>query len=174
MVVFLLEQKEKLNTFDNRVIKWIKRNLRSENIDYKLIFLKPYITELELNLLDLSNNKIQYIFWSGNLTNKNLSIVKQFQNSIVMLSKQTIFSVNNNGFTENDAINHNLKIMYLDEEEQEYNKDWKLAIKSSYFNITQRIILESIYNNESNYKNSEIVNEEFEDNFENLTKIQYL
>ena len=174
MILFLLDKTEKLSSFDNKVIKWIKRNIRSENIDYRLLFVNLFLKQSDVSKLDLGNDKIQFIFWSSKLTKYNLSIVKEFPNSVVLLTKESVFSVNNyQYFTENDAINHNLNIMYLEEEEQDYNKDWKLAIKKSFYNLSQRTILEQIYNNESNYKNNE-TKEEFEDNYSDLTKIQFL
>lgn len=170
MILFFLEKTDKLTSFDNKLIKFIKRYVRAENIDYRLIFVNPYWTEADVQKFIEPFKNVQYIFWSGNLTKNNLSIVKRFQQSIVVLSRQTILSINN-GFNENDAINHNLQIMYLDEEEQEYNKDWKMAIKSGYYNISQRQILDSIYNNIDNQKTYSDNQSEFEDNFQ---KIQFL
>lgn len=171
MIILLLERKEKLSSFDNKVIKWIKRNIRSENIDYRLLFVKSYLADSDISKLNLHDKNVQFIFWSGKLAKNNLSIVKQFPNSIVILSKHTMLGINSDWFNENDAINHNLNIMYLTEEEQEYNREWKLAIRPDFYSISQKRILDQIYDDPKNFKN--YCNEEFEDTFESITKNQF-
>lgn len=134
------------------IIAWVRLNLQIKGYKYKLHFCRPFIYDTDIykpekrdenGLLLVKEEKVSnsdYVLWNPLVAGRNLDFVRQFQNSIVLLEKQTLLSekINKtNPINENLAVNYGFYLMYLDEQFQA-PKEWKLAIQADNYLITQK------------------------------------
>lgn len=119
--------------------------------------------ESELN--GITNN--DYIFWNPFIAGKNLSLVQEYKNSIVVIERQTNMNqklTHLHPINENLAVNYGFYLMYLDENEA-VSTDWRLAVQKSIYLRTQEQLLQILLSNPNNFKKEQI---ERQDAFEDL------
>lgn len=129
-----------------QIIEFIKKEIRSKNIQYKLLFVKPNIDDDDFS--EIKSNDI--LLWHPNVASSNIFFVKKFEYSIVLLQSKTVFLQKEsvlNPITENMAINHSFFIMYLDESYNEVsNSDWSMVVNQDYYLISQKRFREILTN----------------------------
>lgn len=129
-------QKEEIKFKQDQIIKFVKKNVRDHNINYKLHFFNRTIFDNEISDLDVND----IIMWHPNVAASNLDIVKRFQYSIVLLVSSTILVQQvslSNPINENMAVNHGFHILYMDEKyNDETNKEWKLVVEKDQYLVT--------------------------------------
>lgn len=149
---------------NRQIIEWIRNNLQKNNFDYHIKFVNEYMFESELSEIQQND----YVFWNPYIASKNLALVQEYRNSIVILKHQTYIneSVSHvNPINENTAVNYGFSIMYLNEQEFS-TKDWKLAVQDTMYLLRQEQILQTLSENPNNYKQKQI---ERQDAFEDLS-----
>lgn len=119
-----------------QIINFVKNEIRSKGIPYKIIFGKPNMDDSDIS--QISQDDI--VLWHPNVASSNIEFVKKFQHSIVLLESKTVLiqkqSVKN-PITENMAINHGFYIMYLDETDKEItNAEWSMVVNQDSYLIT--------------------------------------
>lgn len=122
--------------YQKNMIKFISDNRdKLSPFKIKFIYCDDYIFEDKLP--DFTKKDI--IIWNNELAGRNLDIVKRFQKSVVLLPKRTILTQKQSKFnpiTENMAINHDFKIMYISNEIDITNEEWSLVIDETNYVVT--------------------------------------
>lgn len=122
------------------LIEFIKDEIKS-NYEYKI--LKP---KSKINDLDFSSENDIFIF-EPMIANKNLDILRKYPNSIVVLEKPTILIQKISKFNpinENIAINNNFKLLYLSDEVDPTNNEFKIILNENEFIITKKQLFDLI------------------------------
>ena len=119
-----------------QIIDFLKLNIRSNNIKYKLMFAKQNMDDKDIEQI----NQNDIVLWHPNIAASNIDFVKRFKHSIVLLQSKTVLiqkeSVKN-PITENMAVNHGFYIMYLDEFDKEStNADWSMVVNQDSYLVT--------------------------------------
>lgn len=172
MIYVLLGDKTSTNQtlqYNKKIIDWCREVFQSKNIEYKILFCKPYMFEIEFGLDDI-------IFWNPFIAANNLDIVIRYRHSIVILERQTLLSekvTEINPINENLAVNYGFFLMYLIEDNNEnISREWRLAIQTNNYLMPKNIVLNKIYNNPKNYRKQFIERKEIvEDNKEIKTQV---
>lgn len=145
MIYILLYKKpenEFISDLQKRIILFLNEFL-VKNIDkseYKIILCNKHIIENDLKIIDIKND---YVLWHPNLASDNLSLVKRFINSIVILKHKTVLIQKiskRNSINENMAINNNFKLMYIENDYNDVtNLNYKLVTQPQIININNLI-----------------------------------
>lgn len=124
-----------------------------DNIQYKLIFNPKHI--FESTIADINQSK-DIVLWNPYVAYSNLDLVKQFQNSIVILEKPTLLIQKiseANPINENVAINHGFFLIYINPDREEItNNEWKLVVQEDQYVMTMENLLNLIKTDESNLR----------------------
>ncbi len=148
---------------NKQIIEWCRKNLQKNNFNYHIRFVNEYMFETEL--LGIQEN--DYVFWNPFIASKNLALVQEFKNSIIILEHQTYINENIshvNPINENTAVNYGFSIMYLNEQEFS-TKEWKLAVQDTMYLLRQEQILQTLSQNPENFKHNQV---DRQDAFEDL------
>lgn len=125
-----------------KIVNYFKQFTKENpNINVKIYIVPKHIVEKTIERID----KTDYIIWHPLVAHNNLTLLKTFKNSIVMLEKKTVLlqkiSVNN-PVNENMAINHNFKLIYIDEQNDDItNIDYRILGYSGDFLISREQLL---------------------------------
>lgn len=146
MIIHIMLSNDKLCEIQPKIIEFIAKNIvdkkyinfgdNANNLTFKFIFNPQHIIESKLPQFKAED----IIIWHPVTAGNNLDIMKQYTNSIVILPRKTILIQKiskNNPITENMAINHEFKILYIDPSAEEItNEEWKLVIPENHYSIT--------------------------------------
>jgi hypothetical protein len=137
-MIFLFLKLDKKSSEQKEIINFFKNKIKSNNIEYKILFMKELIIpDFIVEEIDKQND---IIFWEPKLAHYNIELMKTFSNSIVILKKPTIYLQKISEFNyinENMAINNGFFIMYINPEMIDItNSEWKLAIRDDIFLLT--------------------------------------
>lgn len=127
-----------------KIVSFIKQSLENNPDIYVKIYISPkHIIESTLENVDKNND---YIIWHPVVAHNNLTLLKTYRNSIVILQKKTVLLQKvseNNPINENMAINHNFKLMYIDENNDDItNQDYRiLGYKGDYLINMEKVIM---------------------------------
>lgn len=136
-----------------KIIEFLKNNLVGNltSSEYKIIYCPKHIVEQNIKFID--NN--DYVIFHPNVAANNLSIVKNYLNSIVILKHRTLLLQKiseRNAINENMSINHGFSIMYIESLYNDVtNDDWKLVIEPKIITINQ--LINNINNGKRNNEN---------------------
>jgi hypothetical protein len=114
-----------------KIMNFLKEKLKNlDSKKYKIIYCPKHIIEKNIEEIDIYND---YVLWHANVAYNNLSLVKKYINSIVILEHKTVLIQkisNRNPINENMALNHNFDLMYIEEEYNDVtNLEWKLVMQ---------------------------------------------
>ena len=101
--------------FQKKIVNYFKEQLSDTKITLKIIFTPKHIIENVLDEIDKFND---WVVWHPLTAFNNLTLLKTFRNSIVILPRKTVLIQKisiNNPINENMAINNNFKLLYIDE-----------------------------------------------------------
>lgn len=150
-----------------KIIDFLKPNIKNNNFNYKLLFFKKHITDDEINMI---NSEKDIVLWNPKLAHDNLEIVKYFANSIAILDKPSLYIQKISDFNpinENLAINNGFNILYINPSTSDItNDEWKLVVQPEMYLTSLEKLIELIKEDEDNFK-KEIA--EVEDIFETIT-----
>lgn len=113
-----------------KILNFLKENFvgKIDKSKYSIIYCNKHIIESTLSHIDKKND---IVLWHPNLGGDNLSILKQYINSIVVLRHKTLLLQKisyRNMINENMAVNHDFKLMYIENDYNDItNSDWKLV-----------------------------------------------
>lgn len=153
---------------NRQIIEWTRNNIQKENLDYRLLFVNEYLFESEISEIKDDD----YVFWNPYIASKNLALVQEFKNSIVILEHQTYINEkisHVNPINENTAINYGFSVMYLNEQELS-TSEWKLAVQDSMYLIHQEQVLQALKNNPNNYKQIQVERQDVFDDLANSVR----
>lgn len=151
------------SNINRQIIEWCRNNLQKNNFDYHLKWVNEYMFESEISEIQQND----YVFWNPYIASKNLALVQEFRNSIIILEHQTYLNENIshvNPINENTAVNYGFSIMYLNEQEFS-TKEWKLAVQDTMYLLHQEQVINILRTNPNNFKQEQI---ERQDVFEDL------
>lgn len=124
----------------NKIIQYLKQYF-NEKIKYSIIYCPLHI--IEKNIKHITNN--DYILFHPYVASNNLSIVKQFFNSIVILRHKTILIQKiskRNQINENLAINNGFKLLYIEPNYDDITNDnYKLIVHPEDYLISIQSII---------------------------------
>ena len=114
-----------------KIINFLKEKLKNfDSKKFKIIYCQKHIVEKNIKEIDILND---YVLWHANVAYNNLSLVKKYVNSIVILEHKTVLIQkisNRNPINENMALNHNFDLMYIEEDYNDVtNLEWKLVMQ---------------------------------------------
>lgn len=170
-MVFVMLSKYDSGPVNKKIIEWCRNNLQKNNLEYRLIFCKPYITDNDvLEIVDycqsMNDNEEIYILWNPLVASRNLSYVMELPNSIVILENQTYLNQKiseKNPFNENLAANYCVYIMYLNEIEQ-VTKEYRIAVQKENYIMTQNYFMNMLKSNPENFrKEKQTIQDVFDD-----------
>lgn len=120
-----------------KIVEFFKNIKLKYNIKIKIYYNPKHIIENNLKDIDRNND---YVIWHPIVAHNNLTLLKTFKNSIVILHKKTVFLQKiseNNPINENMAINHNFKLLYIDNKNDDItNQDYRILGYENDFLIT--------------------------------------
>lgn len=120
-----------------KIVMYFKEQMTHiKNISVKIYISPKHIIEQTLEGIDKYDD---YIVWHPLVANNNLELLKTFRNSIVILQKKTVLLQKiseNNPVNENMAINHNFKLLYIDNNDDITNQDYRILGYESDYLIT--------------------------------------
>lgn len=120
-----------------KIVEFFKNIKLKYNIKIKIYYNSKHIIENNLKDIDRNND---YVIWHPIVAHNNLTLLKTFKNSIVILHKKTVFLQKiseNNPINENMAINHNFKLLYIDNKNDDItNQDYRILGYENDFLIT--------------------------------------
>lgn len=126
-----------------KIVTFLKESIKSHKFINVKIYISPkHIIEKTLNEI---NKNTDYIIWHPLVAHNNLTLLKTYKNSIVLLQKKTVLLQKiseNNPINENMAINNNFKLMYIDENNDDItNQDYRiLGYKGDYLITIDELI----------------------------------
>lgn len=164
----LLKTKNNKTNLNKQIIEWFRNNIQKNNLEYKIKFVNEYIFEQEIS--EITNK--DYIFWNPFIAGKNLALIQEYKNSIVVIERQTNMNqklTHLHPINENLAVNYGFFLMYLDENEPVSN-DWRLAIQKINYLMTQEQILQILLSNPNNFKKEPIERQDVFEDLANFTK----
>ena len=130
-----------------KIVDFFKNIKLKHNIKIKIYYSPKHIIENNLKDIDKNND---YVIWHPLVAHNNLTFLKTFKNSIVILYKKTVFLQKiseNNPINENMAINHNFKILYIDNKNDDItNQDYRILGYENDFLITIDSLLKKLEN----------------------------
>ena len=146
--ILLSNEKENEHIFDYqlKIIKFLRKSLSTlHKSNYKIIFCPKHIIENKLSNIKQED----YLLWHPNVAANNLSIVKRYTNSFVILRYKTVMLQKiseRNPIDENMALNNNFGLIYIDENHNDItNDEWRLIVNPKIFKIEK--IVETLNNN---------------------------
>ena len=147
----LCKQKDAVNkTYEKIIIEFVKKNLKENKINYKLIVNDFHIIESKIQII----NDDDFILWHPEVAGNNLNLVKQYKYSIVLLKTKTLLVQKlspMNPINENLAVSNGFYIFYLDNKINDVtNKEWKLVVKEDIYLINIDKLLTLIRKNPNN------------------------
>src|ERR1035437_9046650 len=87
MIYILLSKQE--SELQRLIINFVKENIKYKNFDYTFIWCdKQHIIESQLEIIDSVKD---IILWNPFVAGNNLEMVKNFNNSIVILEKPSFY-----------------------------------------------------------------------------------
>jgi hypothetical protein len=152
MVYIMLCKREDtiLKNYEAEIIDYVKKNLKERRIRYKLIINDLHIIESKISMIKQDD----FILWHPEVAGNNLSIVKQYKYSIVLLKQKTLLIQklsSLNPINENLAVTNGFYIMYMNNDVNDItNKEWKLVVKEETYLITIDKLLDLILKNPNN------------------------
>lgn len=152
-IIYLIFQKDN-NEYQKNIVNYFKLiRAFNKSLIIKIIIVDDFIIEKKLfNLIPISATN--YIFWNKYIAGNNLSLVKRYINSIVVLERKTIYlqKVSKlNPINETVASNHGFYILYLDENTEDItNSEYKLIVPETFYQLSKQNFLNTL-----NLKNNE-------------------
>lgn len=142
-VIYLFLEKEN-SSYQRKFVEYFK-HLRADfnevEIELNIKYLPNFIIESEIEDIPRKKENV-YIFWNKFLAGRNIQLVKDFHNSIVMLENKTILVRKvslSNPVNETLAVNHGFSLMYFDEEKDDItNAEYKLVTNPTLYLITKK------------------------------------
>jgi hypothetical protein len=124
------------------IIEFAKTHIKDNGFPYFLHFVSTHIDDKTFfERVDKDND---IFIWDPFVVYSNLELVKECQNSIVILEKPSIYLQKiskNNPFNEVSAINNSLYIIYINPDDVDItNDEWKLVVKDDMFLVTPEIL----------------------------------
>lgn len=142
-MIYILLTKEKIPfqlEIQKKIIEYLKNHLQN-GIPYKIIYCPLHIIEKNLSEIKQEDFVLFHPFVAAN----NLSIVKSYFNSIVILRHKTILIQKiskRNQINENLAINNGFKILYMEPEYDDITNDsYKLIIQPEEYLVSIQSII---------------------------------
>ena len=148
MIIYIMLSKnddctELEKEIQNKIIKYLKDNIYGK-LKYKFIFNPKHIVEKNIYLITQND----FVLWHPNIAANNLSLVKKYNNSVVILLTKTILLQKiskRNPINENIAINHGFKLLYIEPNYDDVtNDEYKLVISENDYVISIEKIIETI------------------------------
>ena len=164
----MLKTKNNKSNLNKQIIEWFRNNIQKNNLEYQIKFVNEYIFEQEIS--EITNN--DYVFWNPYIAGKNLALVQEYKNSIVVIERQTNMNqklTHLHPINENLAVNYGFFLMYLDENEA-VSTDWRLAVQKTTYLMTQEQILQTLLSNPENFKKQQIERQDAFEDLANFTK----
>ena len=150
MIYFFLSKSD--SVIRGLIINFIKENIKSNNLQYKIIFCNQHIIESEISFI---NPEKDIVLWEPIVAYNNLEIVKSYLNSIVILERPSVYIQKISKFNpinENMAINHSFYLFYLNPDERDItNDEWKLVVKEEMYLLTFDKLFDLIKTNSNNH-----------------------
>jgi hypothetical protein len=137
-MIYVMLTDDKSDELQPKIVKFLNTHFdgKIDKFQIKFIFCPEHIIEKKLPIFESTD----YILWHPKVAGNNLDIMKQHKHSIVVLKNKTLLIQKvskNNPITENQAINHEFKIMYIDPNEDDItNEEWQLVISEEHYTIT--------------------------------------
>jgi len=154
MIYVLLSKKDSI--LQQKIISFVKENIKHNNFEYKLIFCgTTHIIEEEI----VHINSEDIVLWHPLVAHNNLEIVKSFISSIVILEKPSLYLQKISEFNpinENLAINNGFYLIYLEDKSDITNDDWKLVVQEDVYLMTVEKLLLLIRSDENNIKKEKV------------------
>lgn len=123
-------------TYEKDIIEYVKKYFKENRIRYKLIINDFHIIESKISMI----NKNDFVLWHPEVAGNNLSIVKQYKFSIVLLKSKTLLiqKISSlNPINENLAVSNGFFVLYMNQDiNDETNKEWKLVVKEETYLIS--------------------------------------
>lgn len=171
MVYIILSNKD--TNHRKKIIEFVRDVIKNKGYEYSILFTEQHIIENKLSHID-NNNDI--VLWEPIIAHDNLELMKTFRNSIVILSKPTVYLQKiskYNPINENMAINHSFFIIYIKPRSMDItNNDWKLVVKEEMYVMTREKLHKLIEMDENNFRKTEMNVPEVFDSIVDFTKDQ--
>lgn len=136
-IYLMICKKSENKDYTNKMFEFISANKTLIDSFGKLKIIQNDLFIIESKLPEIDKDDV--IIWDNTLASKNIDIVKHYQKSIVLLEKRTVLTQKQSKFnpiTENMAINHNFKIMYISDENDITNEEWSLVVPEENYVVT--------------------------------------
>jgi hypothetical protein len=170
MIYVFLQSKKSTTIVDEktqRLIQFIRDNIKYNNFNYTLKF-KTYLIDSDIE--DIDSDSV--VFFDPIVASKNLTMLKNFKYSIVILDKPSLLQQklsDLNPINENLAINNGFLLTYIDSNNNDISNDeWKLVIESNSYLLSIEDILQIIALDSSNVKQEKV---EVPNIFESITDL---
>ena len=128
-----------------KIVHFLRDNL---NDKFSIIFTKKHIIESTIKHIDFDND---IIIWHPLVAHNNLEVLKKYKYSIVILKHKTVLIQRiseNNPVNENMAVNHNFKLLYMEDNDDLTNEDYNILGSQEDYIITLEKIRQIINKNE--------------------------
>jgi hypothetical protein len=144
-MIYILGTHDRKDELQIKIFEFIRVIFRPyPKLCYKIILCDKHIIERKISRI--SDDDI--VLWHPNVAYDNLSLVKKYQNSMVVLLSRTILIQKlspRNPINENLAINNNFNLLYVDEVFSDVtNIEWKLAVQDDSFKVSHKTFIEII------------------------------
>lgn len=120
-----------------KIVNFLKENLTEK---FNIIFTGKHLIEDGIKHIDLNND---VVLWHPLVASNNLSVIKKYKYSIIILKHKTVLIQkvsDNNPVNENMAVNHNFKLLYMEENDDITNEDYEvLGSKEDYIITIDKI-----------------------------------
>ena len=171
MVYIILSKDDSLNR--KNIIEFTKQKIKFNNFNYHMVYVEQHIFENKLNFI---NHTKDIVLWEPKVAYNNLEILKQFQNSIVILDKPTLYVQKISEFNyinENTAINNGFYLVYINPNNKDItNDEWKLVVKEEMYLMNHEQLINLISNDLENIKTEKLHNSDVFDTIIDFTKNQ--
>lgn len=147
----LCKREDAINkNLESEIIEYVKIHLKEKQIKYKLIINDLHIIESKIKMI----NDNDFILWHPEVAGNNLSIVKQYKHSIVLLKSKTLLIQklsSLNPINENLAVSNCFYVLYMNNNINDItNREWKLVVKEETYLLVIDRLLEMILRNPKN------------------------
>lgn len=168
-MVYVVLSKE-IDNLQNKIIVFLKQLLKLNNIRYRLLFVNQHINDTDLE--KITDN--DYILWHPKIAGNNLNQVIEYQKSIVLLEHKTILIQkisDKNPINENLAINYGFFVMYINDNIDITNNEWKIVVNQNLYLLTLEKFLNLLKSDIHNWIDNKIPDNFFIGSQEKTTKI---